>query len=86
MGKNSAEYMRAYRARKKAERDGERIGPLMAPAGDLFVALAVIERLEEEVRYLKAELARKPAVLLHADRKTQQAERDRLLGKINRGG
>lgn len=70
----SREYMRAYRAR---ERDKIKVtgvwandetseplnmGPSWRPSGDLFAALAKVGELEEEVRHLKEELAKRPTM------------------------
>jgi hypothetical protein len=99
MGKNSAEYMRAYRLRKKAARviDLTTIPGRIDASFQIVRADSRIAELEEEVRHLKAELAsRSAAVITLGDttrdvgalvtRKAQQANRDAILRKINRGG
>lgn len=55
MPSTTAEYMRAYRARKRAEG-----GVPKAPSDALTVAHQRIESLEAEIRHLKTELARRP--------------------------
>ena len=89
MGKNSAEYMRAYRARKKAEAEE----PLRAAValGDGMVEHAErplrarIAELEEEVRHLKGELAARTPLSTDASRRASQAQRDAILRKVNKG-
>jgi hypothetical protein len=58
MPSNSAEYQRAYRARQRAKR-----AEVAEPADPTVARLrARILELEEDVRHLKAELAKRPIV------------------------
>ena len=61
MSKTDAEYMRAYRARRKAAQEESAIfaHPL---ASDLIIRDDRIAELEAEVKHLKAELAKRPVV------------------------
>lgn len=56
MPANSAEYQRAYRARTKARRE---VAPEQPDPPEARLRARILE-LEEEVRHLKAELARRP--------------------------
>lgn len=59
MSRDRAAYMREYRARQKA-REGILIGDLIGTDADLDAANERIRELEEEIRHLKAELAKRP--------------------------
>ena len=80
MGKNSAEYMRAYRARKKAG------VPNQTWADVAESRVRRIAELEEEVRHLKGELAARTPLSTDASRRASQAQRDAILRKLNKGG
>lgn len=59
MGRDRAAYMREYRARHRAAK-------MTGPTYQLDVAIQRVAELEEEVRQLKAELAKRPpAPVLH---------------------
>lgn len=66
-----AEYMREYRAKKKAEAPSVQPYAMLQPSGDvttdqladdLFEAMAVVAALTDEVARLKRELASRPSV------------------------